>query len=716
MNNGGIEDILIGGGYNTKKKKGKGIKILFFFLMLILIAFLGAYWYFMNQTVSAKELFIQNISKNNVKEFLQGNVYTNIYDRLLAENSEINSCINLTTEVENTELKDIDFTKFILEISNLNDVQNSKTYSEATLNYSGNEVWDLKLLSTDSGIAVFSTDVYDKYVGIHYDKIKEVFGINIDVEKIKELSKLDKINFSEEESNEYLKKYCDIIFSNISEDKFSVQENIAIKGATENVAVTNYSLNLSQEDLNGLIIKVLEEIKNDEELIEKIVVTSNTSNVQITVKENNSDEVISENIVPETENQENVIEEVEQENIQEGQENQEDNSEDTINNASENTVENIVEDAQENTTIESNIPVITINPVGTVSDLEVEENAEKITTQEIETTDINELMELETEKNIEDYLINILLGRRVDTTVKDFQEMIDNLITEVEKLEGNGLTINVYASEEKIEKATIILPNTNKIELEFPENSDSSNSIKVTYLYSESITDEETENTDKEENNKSNGFSLEITKTQTNASTKYVAEYNFIENESINKKIKLDIKTDGAATSKEIKNDIVITVSTSESEIQVAIDNDIKFTDSAFEISELNDENCLFLDSLNEERDSTIEDLKNRITTLYTNKKENLNFIDTNTYSSTKLENASSNVTREEAKNALITKVGNMMQEAIDRNEEFTIKNLENLKIDGYEVSSNVTEQSAIIVVDVYTFNIDTSFVLTDVE
>jgi hypothetical protein len=57
-----------------------------------------------------------------------------------------------------------------------------------------------------------------------------------------------------------------------------------------------------------------------------------------------------------------------------------------------------------------------------------------------------------------------------------------------------------------------------------------------------------------------------------------------------------------------------------------------------------------------------------------------------------------------------------MMQEAIDNNQEFTIKNLENLTIDGYEVSSTVTEENAKIVVDIYTFNIDQNFTLTDVE
>ena len=41
------------------------------------------------------------------------------------------------------------------------------------------------------------------------------------------------------------------------------------------------------------------------------------------------------------------------------------------------------------------------------------------------------------------------------------------------------------------------------------------------------------------------------------------------------------------------------------------------------------------------------------------------------------------------------------MQDAINKNEEFTIQNLTDLKIDGYKVSSAVTQDSALIVVDV---------------
>ena len=253
------------------------------------------------------------------------------------------------------------------------------------------------------------------------------------------------------------------------------------------------------------------------------------------------------------------------------------------------------------------------------------------------------------------------------------------------------------------------------IEIDFLQDDLTNNSekdyIKLIYLH------------ENEENQLGkSGFSLEIKKEQANASTTINSEYSFIENEKINKKIKFNLKTDGKINSKEFKNDIVITVSTDKEETQFAIDNKIKFTDIT-DLPNIDDINCTYLDLLPEqERQAMIEDIKIRVSDLYTSKKENLKFIDTNTYSSTTLENQTTNlnqtstVTREEAKNALINKVGIMMQDAINKNEEFTIQNLTDLKIDGYKVSSAVTQDSALIVVDVYKFNIDTNFTLTDVE
>ena len=306
-----------------------------------------------------------------------------------------------------------------------------------------------------------------------------------------------------------------------------------------------------------------------------------------------------------------------------------------------------------------------------------------------------------------DLLYRLILGKKLDMSVKEIQDLIEAKIKLDEYYEltngqeDKGLTVNVYASEEKTEKITIDLPNEASVDIEFVNNSEKDNRIKLTYL--------------QKENNQRNGFALDFNKIQNEANTKIKATYSVIENEKINKKIIVDLKTDGTVNSKEIKNDAVITISTDKGETKTVLDNIIKFKD-VDGLEDLVPENCLYLDQLSEEElKITLDDLKNKFKTLYEDKKDSLNFINTNTGGIT-LEDISSAVNKEDAKNALITRVSNMMQEAIDNNQEFTIKNLENLTIDGYEVSSTVTEENAKIVVDIYTFNIDQNFTLTDSE
>ena len=727
MNNEGIEDILISKDYNTKKKKGKGLFVIFFILLIMLIGLLGSYWYLTKDSVSSKELFVQNISKLNVNKLLNNEIYTNLLTKMQTQSSEVTSSVNFTTDIENEELNDIDVTKFKLNLSNSNDVTSQKNYSEAILNYSGNEIFKASLISSENEIALASNEIMNQYVGVHKDKIKDILGIDIDFDKIDELKNAENINFSEEELNENIEKYFKLMLENIPEENFSVQENIAIENATEDIAVTNYSVSLNQEELENVLVTALENIKEDKDLIKKLTnsskkETSTEETLEITPSANEQDTENSQNneqtgnvetITPEESSEPEipVIQIIAVGTISVMQEETEE-PEETDNE------ESLVETEDVNVTtetIEDETNEISTEDINNENAVESEENVDSDSEELkiIETTDIEDL--INQDKKLEDQIINLILGKKLDLTEDEFVTLIDELIEKVKKISGNGIKLNVYTSEENIEKVNITLPDESIVDIDFIQDGNSkinSNQsyIKITYLAQDKETSEK------------NGFSLEISKEYSNASTTIAAEYSFIENEKINQKIKLNLKTEGTVNSKELKNEIVVTVSNNKGETQVAIDNEIKFKEVT-DLPGLNSENCIYLDLLpEEERNNLLDTIKTQLANLYTSKKENLNFIDTNTYSQTTLENQAiaqtptTAVTKEEAQEALITKVSIMMQEAIDRGEEFTIQNLKDLEIEGYKVSSAVTTEAALIVVDVYKFKIDTTFTLTDVE
>ena len=688
MKSGGIEDILIERGYETKKKKNTGIKVVIFLLIVVLALFIAAYYYFINlDKISAKELFITNISKTNFKALLQEDIYTKSFEKIETKDFETETNMSFTTTLKNDELENVDVSKITIDILNKNDVDNSKTLNEATLKYAENEVFKMRTLSNENSIAIFANEIQDKYIGCNYENLQKILGINYN-NNLKKLKNVEKINISDEDKTKYLEKYFAKVMENIPEEKFTIQENIVIQKTEESVDVTAYSVKLNKEELNNLVESVLETLKQDKELLSKIA-----GKVEDVVEEENNIEQSGPIL------EENVEEPVDAEG----------NSEELTEPAEETTPEEPTESAEETTPEEpvveatNALPVVTINPVGTISPVEMSES-EKDTVSKMGDTEstLNTALNDKT-----DLLYRLILGKKLDMSVKEIQDLIEAKIKLDEYYEltngqdDKGLTVNVYASEEKTEKITIDLPNEASVDIEFVNNSEKDNRIKLTYL--------------QKENNQRNGFALDFNKIQNEANTKIKATYSVIEDEKINKKIIVDLKTDGTVNSKEIKNDAVITISTDKGETKTVLDNIIKFKD-VDGLEDLVPENCLYLDQLSEEElKITLDDLKNKFKTLYEDKKDSLNFINTNTGGIT-LEDISSAVNKEDAKNALITRVSNMMQEAIDNNQEFTIKNLENLTIDGYEVSSTVTEENAKIVVDIYTFNIDQNFTLTDSE
>lgn len=748
MKNNGIEDILIGGGYNTKKKKSKGFLVVIFLLLLIFAGFVCAYFYLTSsEEISSKEMFITNISKVNAKGLLQNNLYNTTLEKIEEKDFKTDTTINISTTLEDEEVKDIDLSKFTLELSNVNDVENSKSFSEAVLNYSDNKIFELKMLTNENMIALASSEVHDKYVGCSFENLEETLDISYNHESIQNLKNSEDIDITEEENDKYIKKYFSEIMNNIPEEKFSIQENLAIQKNAENIDVTAYTVKLNQDEVNELVKKILTMLKDDTELLNEIAGVANEESGEDNENTNN---IVEQEIVN---TEENIVENADEQLPENG--NSEVETEPTEEVEEPVTEENITEESvpEEPVADEPEIPVITINPVGNIDTVNMTQEQKEIypETEENDSSvlDINSLTNSEDEFNsnmtsiqnnfskVIEMIQYLAWGKKLNMTVNELQDLIDNRIQLNDyyetsgNLEGNGLSVTVYASKENVEKISMTFPNDTTLDLEFIKNSENDNQIKITYLYKENMskasymyryegkTEDEISETDSSEYVEvTNGFSWDYSKIQKDANTTINLTYNYIENEKITRKTILDLKTEGTVNSKQLINDIILTTSTSEDETKIMIDNKITFEDvEESEIEELTQENCLYLDQLPEEElATTLTDLENKVTNLYNNKKENLDFIDTNTGGSVSLDSVSSNVSREEAKNALITRVSNMMQEAIDNNQEFTIQNLVDLKIDGYEVSSTVTENNAVIVVDLYTFNIDTNFTLTDVE
>ncbi len=738
MNNN-IEDIYIGANYNSNNKKGKNIVLFFIiFLLIILIAVIACYIYFFKgETINAKQLFFNHLSNNNVQELVSENTYEGLTEKLLNTNFEANSTMNFSTNIENEKLEGLDISKFTFNLNSYSNKSSNKTYTELGVNYSGNKVLEpIKIITNEDSIGIAQDETVNKYVGIHYDSLNDVLGIDLNKDKINNLFKTEKNDLTEEYKKQLISKNINKIAEMIPEEKFTFQENIAISQNDTNIPVTAYTLQLSQSELNNILVELFKNIRNDEELLNKIVYKEKDK-PSINIAPNSSITVTpvteDENLVEE-QPEEQIEEQLEENNPEENSGQQEFEAEAT---GSFEPISGEVNEFNEPQFEEGENE----EQINDEQQFESFSEVEQEYTPELELTRTAELDELGEENNINLEILNtsndfseiikLLLGLKINKTLEETQEMLDLFIEKLDSLNGNGLTITVYASKDKTEKISIVLPNENTVEIEILKKSDSENKMKLTYLYKgndsifsvgkmEVLSDDNFNEIKSVEDevleNQTNGISLEIRKVKTTTDTSIDATVSIIEDEKINKKINLKSDISGDSSSNSMTNNLILTVSTKENESKLVLDTNFKFSRSGEEIPDLVDENCLFMETLSQEDyDITVQAIKDKIDFVWDEKKQQFDFIDTNTKSSTKnIDRVSTNITIDNAREALQNKISAMMNEAAENEQEFTLQNLENLQMEGYEVSSVVNENEAVIVVDVYTFNVNNEFNIID--
>lgn len=725
MKSSNIEDIYIGNNGEMNKKSKKGVIIvIFIILVLLLVGMVGAYFYFSNQTLTKKQLFINSISNTNIKKFLENDVYNAIINRLEEENSETETKIQISTTDENAEPEGVDFSNFEFNLNNQNDIENSKSFGELTINYSGNELFKARYLSNEDAVAVASDEIVDRYIGIHYDKMQDVLGININKDTLDELKNAEQISLTEDERSNYITNYAGKFFENIGEEKFASQENLVIQKNNTSIDVVSYELVLSQDEYKNVLTNVLTNLRDDQDLLSKLVV-ENSSNIE---NRNNS---VDENRIQNNQNEINTV-------VPSFESDQTINLQDQTDSGQ--TVTEVNEETRN-----SNIEVNMENQTNNNESIETNDgnSNENLITSVETTSDLTPVGESENAFTLSsENIISLILGKKIDISVSELQEQIDNLIEDVKNSSGNGIKITVYVnvSNNNTEKISATLPDGETLDMEFTtnESNENDNTLKLTYIKDTEttiVTNNETntengvetysaednlENTaEAQTENSKDGFTLNLNKVSSDASTTLKIGFEFVEKEQINQKFNIEIKTNGTESSNNITNDIVFTFGTDTNEYKLLLDNTINFNVTP-EIEDLTDENCLFVENLSEEEfNSTMQAIQERIGVVYQEKMNNLNVIDTNTNSPIVESNTQTEVpevTREEAKEALIQRVSNLMGEAQNNGEEFTIQNLANLTMDGFDVSADVTDTEAIIVVDTYKFRIDPNFVLTDVE
>lgn len=224
-----------------------------------------------NETLFIK-YFVQNFSIGQNVESQTTSQITNILEQrkyISTITSDIEYIENISTSDENKNNKINDIN---LKIETKNDKTNNYEYRNIVLRdndekisgieyYNENEVEAIRI----NGIIQFiSTETSN------FDELLEqtnITNLNILFENINIFNLL---TFSEEEQEQLLNTYLKIIKSNIKPEKYKKQANSMIKINNEEMNTNQYSVTLTKEEYNNLLIEVLEQMGKDEIILSKV--------------------------------------------------------------------------------------------------------------------------------------------------------------------------------------------------------------------------------------------------------------------------------------------------------------------------------------------------------------------------------------------------------------------------------------------------------------
>ncbi len=285
MNNS-IEDIIIDKDYNKNSKQGKPFLVVFmFFIILASLAF-GAYTYYINiNKETNKELFLKGISNAEFKFFIENEIYEAIIKKISEKNFQMDNEVTVSNAMEIEEIENsVDLSRFLLNSTTVRNKEEEKLYNELNLFYSDNKLLNLKLLDEKDKIAIMSDEIVNKYLGIYKENANvffEKFGVSSEFlnkyNELKDNLENKKINLLDEQTKKAkLEEYANFLIPQLAEEKFTSYENqiSLVKQGSEELTVNAYKLILSKDEFALIFEGLLTKLRNDTELLEKLVTNS----------------------------------------------------------------------------------------------------------------------------------------------------------------------------------------------------------------------------------------------------------------------------------------------------------------------------------------------------------------------------------------------------------------------------------------------------------
>lgn len=224
---------------------------------------------YMSQNIDAAKSVLDNKTEKEYSNILKQSKY-NSTAQLSATYTEN---INTSEESKKNEIN-----KLKMKIKGQSEYQNNYLYKDMNIDYNDTEIFRAEYIHNNDKYGVRFPKKFSQFLLVENHDLKKVAtdvkidkkNVEIIPDNIQEYDINNIISFTDEEIEALKTKYLDIISSNITNNNFSKQKNVMITVNEQTVYTNAYSLTLTHEQASELYLRILEELKNDENIINKI--------------------------------------------------------------------------------------------------------------------------------------------------------------------------------------------------------------------------------------------------------------------------------------------------------------------------------------------------------------------------------------------------------------------------------------------------------------
>lgn len=155
--------------------------------------------------------------------------------------------------------------------------QNNDENSNSTNNEQG--IAEIEYIQNNDNYGVRFSDLFKQYLLVENNNLKELFEkigySEQQLDNIPNSFEIDKmtledIKFTEEELNNIKERYVNIVSKNVTDKNFEKKSKQIISINDKNISTNAYILNLTNEQLNNLYINLLEDLKQDDIILNRI--------------------------------------------------------------------------------------------------------------------------------------------------------------------------------------------------------------------------------------------------------------------------------------------------------------------------------------------------------------------------------------------------------------------------------------------------------------